>query len=452
MKLIIPLFLLPIFLFPQIQGSKIDVKGDRNNVKVIQGNIVVDYNLTDNQSVINLLKELKSLPVLNKETKDLLKTSNEILELLKIVNQKTKKEGVLDIAQFARKLEFYMNDQLMQKLISIEAKLNTVQIDKGEKYLDAMNFKPDEETLTSELNLADSLIAIGSQKDGLKKYDYLISIQSDNRVSSLLTYYLSEFYEENLHMWKKIGNKQVRLDVTKSEIKATELLNTSIQLWPDNYYALESLVRKEIENVNEKVNSRGSDATIDDYSYAIKLIRKGISALQKVKEEPYDFYDHLFSIYYELNKTDLVALEAKMAYENAPIYYMYLCELGKAHLKQGKFKEAENELKKSYDEALLDFQKDEKNRIYDYDLNIDDVSKHLVITHLLTSNKTLALTVLEKTASLIKQTKYLGCYEGYLKAQNHIKNDNFNVKTFNPSIDWTNLDLAVDVIKISLFR
>lgn len=112
MKYLFFFFFVPFIGLGQVKNlSTIDkVNGSNNLIKVIQGSIVVEYNLNSNKDAKRFLEYLQKLPAINKEIKKVLKINQSILNLLKKINGTIQDYGVFDVDKFVRNLETYIKE------------------------------------------------------------------------------------------------------------------------------------------------------------------------------------------------------------------------------------------------------------------------------------------------------------------------------------------------------
>lgn len=114
-KLIYLLFFISIASFGQVspksegQTSSIDVRGNNNIIKVIQGNGVKIYDLKDETQYQSFLLYLKAIPQISKELKQVLAYDKKTFELISKLVEKTQEFGIFDptkfLEEFAKKVE-----------------------------------------------------------------------------------------------------------------------------------------------------------------------------------------------------------------------------------------------------------------------------------------------------------------------------------------------------------
>ncbi len=92
--------LLCVFQHLKGQSSLIDLKGNNNVVRVIQGNGTVVYNLDNKEQYHSFLSYLKSLPKIGNEISNILDITTQTNQLLKTLAKKSKLSGVFDPSIF----------------------------------------------------------------------------------------------------------------------------------------------------------------------------------------------------------------------------------------------------------------------------------------------------------------------------------------------------------------
>ncbi len=91
------------------QISSIEVKGNNNIIRVIQGDGIKIYNLKDEAQYQSFLTYLKRIPQISKELKEVLAYDKKTFELVSKLVERTQEYGVFDpskfLEEFAKKVE-----------------------------------------------------------------------------------------------------------------------------------------------------------------------------------------------------------------------------------------------------------------------------------------------------------------------------------------------------------
>lgn len=99
-RLLLSIYFLAILQFIRGQNSLIDLKGNNNTIKVVQGNGTVVYNLDNKEQYQSFLKYLKQLPQIKDEINSILNISKSTNQLLKALTGKSKSSGFFDPSIF----------------------------------------------------------------------------------------------------------------------------------------------------------------------------------------------------------------------------------------------------------------------------------------------------------------------------------------------------------------
>jgi tetratricopeptide (TPR) repeat protein len=132
------------------QESEIEVKGNSNIIRVIQGGVVNIYDLTSGKSVTKFLNYLKTIPSIAKEIKKIFKTTQHIDSittetnaLVKALIAKNSNEGILDTDKLKEKLDTYIKENESLKIENERLKRETTDLEFA-KVLEEANKKLDE--------------------------------------------------------------------------------------------------------------------------------------------------------------------------------------------------------------------------------------------------------------------------------------------------------------------
>lgn len=98
------------------QKSDINIKGNKNIIKVIQGKVVKVYNMTNKQQAQMFLNYLKTIPTINKEINQILRYDKKTLELVSAIYERTNAAGIFNPDKFLQKLEEYIRENERLKI------------------------------------------------------------------------------------------------------------------------------------------------------------------------------------------------------------------------------------------------------------------------------------------------------------------------------------------------